>query len=640
MSEAGFQTGEMEREDLAVLLAIYLIQRSPDSADKRQAAIGHLIEATLYESGGGIPEVELARSAGELSGLDRSIADELLGPALETEVETGRILRQNGRLLLSDDRVEAIKTAQEQSSEDERHFGEHVIEAASDELGRQPVQLSQPMIIQAVKTLVIESARQNLQSPQDLAEGQAPTAGAFEQRKFLAEELKVVVDNFEVGQLDTLVYAIRRYFANLDEPCQRYATGLYHKVYCRQLLNLDPHLHEVQRQTLHQTRIYLDTNVAVDYLLNHADVSLTSTKILEATHELGVQLLISPATMGELLRLRNSSGAYSRLVEDERLSLAIAANPGIRTNPFTLAFVKRRSEKHTLTWAGFMAMFEDMEHVLFAKNILVEAEESEGLTEESEYERVWTTVREVKKDYLPDEVVTHDAANFVLIHRLRGLHAANILFGPSVWLITRDRTLLEVERRLARLYEIPHSRQIADWGERLLPFQSIGRFVANDYVAHILQARFGILPQADGLDLEFVSLLRRTQFDLDQVLSLEPEYAAQVLVSMQSNRETVEEVKVAVAAADPTERAAAGRRLDERALGLMALERQNALAEAEKVREHLVSSETVLQRLAEENRHARDEIEGLRSRVNRFESASLFQRIRWLFGGRNEEEPS
>ncbi len=626
----------MDKDDVAALLAIYLIQQSPKATASRQRALRHLLELAIFEADGAIPESELGDRVAHVAALDTPLPYELLDRAVDEELELGRINRDNGNLVLGRERVQVITAAQEQYLGDAQHFDDHLMRCVTSELGSEPHDVAKPMIPQAVAKVIIESARRCLpDAPNQMSlEMDDLTAGAglFDAPRHLAGELKPIADNFEHGQLDVLVRGVRRFFGELDEPCTRHVTSLYHKVFCHQLLNLDPHLHEPQQQALEATRLYLDTNIAVDYLLNHDRMSPASIDVIEACRALGVQLFISPMTKSELIHLKESAASHRQLAEDDRVQRVLDARPGGASNPFILAYLKRRRSNPRLTWSGFVKPFEDIEQFLLGRDIVVEDEAVDALSEHPHYGRVWQALRAIKPDYQSDRAVDHDTENCLLVHELRKTHEPNILFGPSTWLVTRDRTLAALDHRLGSTFEQPHSKQLTDWAEALLRFQNIGRFVARDYIAHILQARLGILPPSDGVDIAFLSLLQQAEeFDLDEILALEPEHAAQVLIAMQMDREAVKLAERAASASDATERKEAGARLAGRTLEAMAEERERAVKAANEAESRLMSVESALGAVQQESHHTRILVQDLHRKVSKYQSASLLQRIVWLF---------
>jgi hypothetical protein len=623
----------IDQESFAVMLAVYLSQSSPGSASSREAAMRHLLELTLYEYGGGLPENELGDSLGHIAGMDREFPSKLYEQSLDQELAAGKLTREDGRLHLSTERYDLIRGAHELALSDAKHFVDHVRDAVARELGRNPNPLSEPMITTAISKVVIESARRCQRGADEMAAAiaeDAPTT-LFDASSALAGELTVVEETFERGNLGALIRGVRRYFGQLDDPCKRYMRGLYHKVFCHQLLNLDPAFHQAQLDALRSIRLYVDTNVAVDFLLEHAgQVSSASKEVLQACLTLGVQLFVSPVTLSELGRLRDNASRYLGSLSDPRVRAMILARPGHRTNPFVVGFVRASASNPSITLTGFCAPFKDLDQLLLGKEILVEDEASANLEGDEAFGRVWNSLRALKPN-LPDHVVDHDARNFLLVQRLRDKYGGNLLLGPSVWLITRDSSLKALDRSMSSSYSIGHSRQVAQWGDVLLPLQNVLGFVASDYISYILQARFGIVPESDGVDLDFLTLLQQVDFDMDTILSLEPEHAAEVLIDLQSNRQVVDAAQQVASSDSIEQREHLRRQLSETALAAVAEERRKAVEAKDNLSSQVIVLQTALTNSESEKRSAIERVEALEDRVATYESEGFFGRLKRLF---------
>ncbi len=595
-------------------------------------ATQHLLELTLYNSGGTIPAVDLSDRVGEVAGLDAPLSGEMLKPALDWEIEMGRIVENAGALSLTVERSTLIKAAHEKAASDERHFLGHVVDEVSKHFDAPLNALAEQLIAQSVAKVIIECARRGQYALQDTATRIANNQGAplFDASECLAGEMTVVSSAYQV-ELRTLLLGVRAYFSSLDEDCKRHIQCIYHKVFCHQLLNFDPALYPAQQEALSSTKLYLDTNIVVDYLLGHqSETSDATCEILDASRDLGIQLLVSPATVSELTNLRDSASRQSGLLKDGRLRAVITARPGHRTNPFILGYINRSLINKGLTWAGYVAPYKDLEQALLGKEVLPEEQGSEELEKDPDYGTGWDKMRSVKHQK-PDFTVAHDVKNFILVKRLRERHKGNVLFGPSVWLITRDSALRNFDLAVSDQFQVPHSQHIDLWGERLLPLQTIHGFVATDYVAHLLQARFGVVPDSDGVDLDFVSMLNRVEFDMETILTLEPAHAAQVLINLQSDAQAFDLTTRAAASESPEERAELTRDISNRALAITVDQRDTAIRSGQKMSARIGDLEAIIEVLSADARAAEIRASQLEGRVDAVESEGFLKRLLRVF---------
>ncbi len=166
-----------------------------------------------------------------------------------------------------------------------------------------------------------------------------------------------------------------------------------------------------------------------------------------------------------------------------------------------------------------------------------------------------------------------------------------------------------------------------------MPLQSIGTFTAGDYIARILQANIGILPQRDGIDLGFLAMLEQIEaFDLDRILQLDPQFAADIIVGLQGNRE-VSDLADRAMREHGEEAVAAVQGLNEKVLTVMAAEREEAVMTARAAEEKVKGTERVLGTLEEQVKRTLDENEHLKRRLLQVETESFWQRLRRLLGG-------
>lgn len=206
-------------------------------------------------------------------------------------------------------------------------------------------------------------------------------------------------------------------------------------------------------------------------------------------------------------------------------------------NPIIEAFIVKKRTNRQLNWAGYISPFSNLETFLMSMDIDVNDDGIDDITSDESYPIVSKTVADMKKGEASTEVIEHDTYNIILIHRLRNKYPSSML-GSSVLLLTIDNKLPKVDRKLKRIYKLPHCRTIDQWGNLLLPFQNIGKFVATDeYISYLVSQQLGVAFSEKVLDIQFVRELEKSDIDIDGILKLDPEIALHSLIDLQEDRE-------------------------------------------------------------------------------------------------------
>jgi hypothetical protein len=610
-------------EDVATLIAVYVLHGRPEAGAAREHALQHLIEVTIYEHDGQLEASELVASIRELAGLGGDPPVEQVRDAVDGCRKRGCLEERGNRYILAQHRREAIEQARKTYASDEAHFDVCLQEAVANAIGKPVPLLAQAMLVSGVKGVIAEVLRDTVVEAQTVLDQKRPlsemlSADSEHDPLPKLQGLAQTLAGHELEDRDAIVVGIRQFLGNLDGECQRYLAALHHKALVRQILNFDPHLHEVQKAELRQTRLYLDTNMVIDYILEEEEDHDTTAEVLEASQQLAMQLFVSPATLAELERQIEAGDTNKRLLDyPDLVAIATAGRRGVGSCPFLNAYLVRRSQQAGLTWEGFSSPYRDMEEYLLGKGVVVEAEAFEGLDSDQRYLDIQTRLRDVKSPWVSDHVVAHDAQNFLLIHRLREKHGPTLILGPSVWLLTRDSSLKALDRSVAREFATPHSCQRDAWARLLLPFENIVGFTFSDYIAHLLQSRLGVEPEGDSLDVEFLDSVRRPEFDMQELRGLPPEVAHKALVRLQCDRVSRQLVQKLRDSPDPEEKAAAGRQLT-----LMASAAASAVANDE-----LTNRDRQISILQQQNQQLQDILRGITNR-------SLLQRIKDIFSPR------
>jgi hypothetical protein len=375
-------------EDVSTLIAVYVFHGRPEAGAGREHALQHLVEVTIFEQGGELEASRLPGSIRELVGLAGDPPGEPIREAVDGCKQRGCLEERSNRYILAEHRKEAITRARDTYAADERHFDQRLVEAVSEAVGEPVSMLAEPMLVSGVKDVIAGVLRETVIEVEGLLDRGCKLTDVLapDSEHDPVRALRQLADTLVspgAGDSDHIANGVRRFLGSLDEQCHRYLATLHHKAFVRQILNFDPHLHAVQKESLGQTRLYLDTNVVIDYILEEHEQHGPTSDVLEASLRLGMQLFVSPATLTELERQLEAADLNRKIVDDPTLEAIIApADGGLGSCPFLGAYLRKHRQHPGLTWEGFSAPYRDMEAYLLAKHVVVEAEEFGGVKAE------------------------------------------------------------------------------------------------------------------------------------------------------------------------------------------------------------------------------------------------------------------
>jgi len=323
--------------------------------------------------------------------------------------------------------------------------------------------------------------------------------------------------------------------------------------------------------------------------------------------------MISPATLDETRKVIDLARQLgSSLSGDTKITRLLAETKrGQASNPILVTFSKKKRENRGLLWDNYITPYLQLEHLLLEQYILVETEEYENVKNDVNYQRVWNTIRGIRRIECPDRIVYHDSDNLVLIHLLRQKHKPHPM-GQTIWLLSWDRSLCRAERILSNIYPLPHCYLLEDWGQVILPYQNINNFAFSDYIMFLITSRLGIAIDVEGLDLDFLETLRRPEFDIDWLLGLnDSAYVSEILADLQQNREVRKLAEQARTTKVPEEIAEINRQLSVHLL--------------EKIVTDKKSSDEKAAQLSER-------VKELENKLHQIQTRTIWQKLRALFG--------
>ena len=224
---------------------------------------------------------------------------------------------------------------------------------------------------------------------------------------------------------------------------------------------------------------------------------------------------------------------------------------------------------------------------------------------------------------MSENVIEHDSVNCALISLLREVYPPDER-GQVVWLLTLDRSLRASQKRLhaSEVISGPYCVQAQEWGEIVLPAQSLLGFVFDDFIGHLAQAKLGAIADPQVVQLDFLETIQDAGVDVDRLLRLHPDQVRATLVRLQTSREARTLVTSAVETEDESQKQAYQQR--------MQLMVDEAVEETDPVRclkeEYDRKINLLRQRLEERNR----KIAELDVRVASAESTWAFRVSAWI----------
>jgi len=237
--------------------------------------------------------------------------------------------------------------------------------------------------------------------------------------------------------------------------------------------------------------------------------------------------------------------------------------------------------------------------------------------------------------------LTHDASNCVLINRLRSKYPGTPL-GSAAWLITLDTRLPVLDRRLQRKHPVPHCRLIEQWGEMLINFQSVGKFIVTDeYIAYLASQMLGAYIPEETLDIHIFESLAKSEVLNDKILNSEPEMSALMIINLQKDREAGELLRQISASSEEDKEEIEGN-ITEKATLLQSsiVEKITQEAGKETVRlrkgiteltEQLRELESARERDSESIGDINKKLKSTEERLHTFEAMTFLNRMKYLF---------
>jgi hypothetical protein len=520
------------------LLTCALLHLDPRIVDKRVALNSVLVEVALLTANRPSSLEELQTEIDRVVNQRDFLREEDLRHAVEDCTSRRVVVLRDGKYELSTERTRTLQEAFLCADETRKRVREGLTESIELEIGS-PLSPSlahaicesiERALASKVYDLSLQLARQHLTMEEMLLQ-----LDAVEPLEDLERALEAHVPPDRQLHRRQIRRGIRNYFQNFAPELEDMLKLIHHNVLINQILNLDPSIVRLQREWFSRRRLYLDTNVVLAYLFEGQVLHSVVLEIIRATANLGVQLLISPVTLEEVNRQVSRAKRNYFQYERDPLVRRVAANGD---DAILATFVQLKSKQPSLDWEAFIAPFGYLEEVLLQYDILVEPEGLDQAAASDKLSQIRREIAEAKRPWVSENVIEHDSLNCTLISLLREVYPPDER-GHVVWLLTIDNSLRVSQKRLqaSSVLSGPYCAQAQEWGEIVLPAQSLLEFVFDDFIGHLAQAKLGAIADPQVVQLDFIETIRDAGVDVDRLLGLHPEQVRATLVHLQTSRD-------------------------------------------------------------------------------------------------------
>jgi predicted nucleic acid-binding protein len=539
------------------LLTCALIHLDPRIVDKRVVLNSVLVEVALLATNRLSSLEELRAEIDRVVNQKDFLLEEDLRHAVEDCISRRAVVLSDGKYELSAERTRTLQKAFQHTDEIKRRVRGGLIESIDLEIGNPLPRDWACAICESIERALVcrvyesslQLARQNLTMEEMLLQ-----LDAIEPLEDLERALDAHVPPDRQLLREQIRRGIRNYFQAFAPELEEMLEFFHHNVLINQILNLDPSIVRLQREWFSRRRLYLDTNVVLAYVFEGQVLHSVVFEVIQATTNLRAQLLISPVTLeevkGQVSRAKQNYLRYER----SPLVKRIAASGD---DAILATFVQLKRKQPSLEWEAFIAPFDALGETLLSYDVLVESEGFERAENSDKLPEIRREIADAKPLWVSQSVIEHDSLNCALISLLREIYPPDER-GQVVWLMTMDSSLRASQKRLYASEVIlgPYCVQVQQWGEIVLPAQSLLGFVFDDFIGYLAQARLGAIADPQVVQLDFLETIQDAGVDVDRLSGLHIDQVRATLVRLQTSREARLLVTSAVKAEDESQKQA------------------------------------------------------------------------------------
>ncbi|HEX5762398.1 MAG TPA: type II toxin-antitoxin system VapC family toxin [Solirubrobacterales bacterium] len=522
------------------LLAYALFDLDPRVRGLRQPLHIFLASLAIFELGRAANRKEILKLCNEQFLSDNGISAQQLEAAIAAGREVGLFVLSNDLVDISQDRKAQLAAASGRISTQREAFHREITSSIHSETGEVLMPIEQDELRDALEGFIQRLFQEKSVA---LARSFGPEGNGFDEdtvehlsTKSLDSIARAVTPAREKLRRAQISEGIRNGLLSLSIEGQKYLAAVYQKTVAFALLEQDPVIRKVKRELAKERVCYLDTNVVMALLFSAHPQHEVATTAVEAARQVGCKLVVSPYTIEELERqLKESDQNYRRLKAHGDL-LHIADDDALRT------YAEQRTRVAGLTWTAFLATYSPPTEFLDDQQIQTIQDDAAAAHHDDRRERVREAIAGSKARYTHPKIIDVDTDNFLVVQLQRKRRPADEM-GNQVWLITLDRSLRDADRMLIKqkVYRVPSSKRLWAWTADLSPFLSPDDHDLGEYALHLVQSQLGLLAEDPVFaDINFLSTLEESQFDVEALLKGSRRQARRVLVALQEEREVKE----------------------------------------------------------------------------------------------------
>jgi hypothetical protein len=520
------------------LLAYALFDLDPRVRSLRQPLLTFLVSLALFERGRPATREELLNACRDQFLSNDEMDRKQIDRVVSASTTAGLLVDAGGGAVdLSPNRRSQLNEAARRIEAQRDAFHREISKSVELELGDEMSQAEHDAL-----KIALEDFIQRLFQEQSVALAQifGPNGTGFDHAtaghltgKSLDSLARAIAPASEKLQRAQVAQGIRKGLLGLRTDGQKYLAAVYQRTVAFALLQQDPSIRKVKRDLAKKRQFYLDTNVVMALLFSAHTQHERVSSAVKAARDIGCRIVVSPYTVDELdTQIRESDEAYRRLKSQEK-AFSIVDDDILRT------FALKREESPGIRWRAFYAKYFPPKDALSDFDIDIETAEAPDAHHDSRRDRVRAAVGQAKPPNSHPKVIDYDTDNLILIqHRREQLRADEM--GSRVWLITLDTGLKYAERRLVEnaVYAIPSAKRIGAWTADLSPHLSPDDADLGEYALHLVQSQLGLLAEDPVFaDVNFLLILEKSPFDVEELLEASPEMSRRVLVALQEERE-------------------------------------------------------------------------------------------------------
>ncbi len=521
------------------LLAYALFDLDPRVGSLREPLLTFLTSVVLFELERPAYREEIFAACEELFLAENGITLDQIEYAVATAKKAKLLVDSGeGKVYLSSTRRRQLAEAGRRIDVQRASFHEQIIRSVEKHLGEGLTDDDAAQLREALESFIHQLFQEHSVR---LAKAFGPEGAGFDAD---------TVTELDLQGLDRLARSIDRVTAKLkraqvanglkeglfelDQEGQKFLAAVYQKTVAFALLRQDPSVQKVKRSLVEKRVFYLDTNVVMAYMFSDDPRHEYVRAAVDGATEVGCRVVVSSFTLAELEdRLERSQKRYMRLRGHPPQAFSIVDDVILRT--YAAALEKAPG----LQWGAFYGVYFPPAEYLKEFSIEgVDVDEPQAIHDDDR-DRVREAVSLIKGPDAHPRVIERDANNLLLIQvRRRKIKADEM--GRRVWLVTLDQSLRKIEQRLVAnsIFEVPSTKQVGEWAADLsfhLPPDDVD---LGEYVLHVLRSQLGLLAEDPIFaNVNFLSILEESPFDIDELLSAKPSTARRALVELQKERE-------------------------------------------------------------------------------------------------------